>query len=63
VIPGDRDPVLLPRASEHIASVVPGAVLAELAPAKHMGLMERHADFNATVERFVEAQALVRVIA
>ena len=28
VVPGDRDPVLLPRASEHIAAVIPGATLA-----------------------------------
>lgn len=42
VVPGDRDPVLTPDASEHIASVVPGATLSALSPAKHMGLMERH---------------------
>jgi pimeloyl-ACP methyl ester carboxylesterase len=57
VVPGDCDPVLLPRAGEHIASVVPGGALAPLAAAKHMGLMEHHADFDAKVEAFIERQA------
>jgi pimeloyl-ACP methyl ester carboxylesterase len=63
VVPGDRDPVLLPRASEHIAAVVPGATLAVLSPGKHMGLMERHAEFNALLAEFVDARATVRVSA
>jgi pimeloyl-ACP methyl ester carboxylesterase len=63
VVPGDRDPVLLPRASDHIAAVIPGAVLTPLAPAKHMGLMERHDAFNATVAAFMDARATVRLSA
>jgi pimeloyl-ACP methyl ester carboxylesterase len=63
VVPGDRDPVLLPRASDHIASVIPGATLAPLAPAKHMGLIERHDDFDTMLATFVDAQAAVRVSA
>jgi pimeloyl-ACP methyl ester carboxylesterase len=58
VVPGDRDPVLLPQASEHIASVVPGAVLKPLAPAKHMGLMERHDAFDGLLAEFIDAQAV-----
>jgi pimeloyl-ACP methyl ester carboxylesterase len=61
IVPGDRDPVLLPRASAHMASTIPRAALAPLSPAKHMGLMERHAQFDVMVERFIEAQAAVRV--
>ncbi len=61
VIPGDRDPVLLPRASEHIASVIPGATLAVLTPGKHMGLLERHDEFNAMLGSFVDVHAAVRV--
>jgi pimeloyl-ACP methyl ester carboxylesterase len=57
VIPGDRDPVLLPRASEHIAAVIPGAALEALTPAKHMGLMERHEEFDALLAAFTSAQA------
>jgi pimeloyl-ACP methyl ester carboxylesterase len=59
VVPGDRDPVLLPRASDHIASVVPAGTLAPLTAAKHMGLMEHHADFNAKIETFFDRQATV----
>jgi pimeloyl-ACP methyl ester carboxylesterase len=59
VVPGDRDPVLLPRASEHIAAVMPGATLAPLRSAKHMGLMEHHADFDAEVAAFVDRRAAV----
>lgn len=61
VVPGDRDPVLKPDASEHIASVVPGATLVALSPAKHMGLMERHEQFDALVARFCDAHILVPV--
>jgi pimeloyl-ACP methyl ester carboxylesterase len=61
VVPGNRDPVLRPSAGEHIASVIPGATLSVLAPAKHMGLMESHDAFNATVAEFIEAHAAVSV--
>ena len=61
VVPGDRDPVLLPSASEHIASVIAGATVSVLAPAKHMGLMESHDAFNAAVADFIEAHAAVSV--
>jgi pimeloyl-ACP methyl ester carboxylesterase len=54
VIPGDRDPVLLPRASEHIAAVMPDATLAPLNAAKHMGLVEQHAEFDAMLAAFID---------
>ncbi|MEA2721545.1 MAG: hypothetical protein QOJ39_3409 [Candidatus Eremiobacteraeota bacterium] len=63
VVPGNRDPVLLPSASDHIAAVIPGAALATLAPAKHMGLMERHTEFDAVLADFVDGHATVRVAA
>ncbi len=63
VVRGDRDPVLLPRASDHIAAVIPGATLAALTPAKHMGLMERHGEFNAMLADFIEAHAPLAVSA
>jgi pimeloyl-ACP methyl ester carboxylesterase len=61
VVPGDRDPVLRPYASEHMESVIPGATLAALAPAKHMGLMERHAEFDAVIARFIDFHAPIPV--
>ena len=61
VVPGDRDPVLRPYASEHIGSVIPGATLAALAPAKHMGFMERHAEFDAVIARFIDFHAPIPV--
>jgi pimeloyl-ACP methyl ester carboxylesterase len=60
VVPGDRDPVLLPPASNHLASVIPGATLAALTPAKHMGLMERHEQFNGILAAFMDAHAAAR---
>lgn len=60
---GDRDPVLCPSASEHIASVVPGGALATLVPAKHMSLMEGHEAFDDAVTQFVNAHEPVRVSA
>jgi pimeloyl-ACP methyl ester carboxylesterase len=61
VVPGDRDPVLRPDASAHIASVVPGATLVPLPDAKHMGLMERHGQFDAAVLAFCDAREAVAV--
>jgi pimeloyl-ACP methyl ester carboxylesterase len=63
VVSGNRDPVLLPKASEHIAGVVPGAVLDALAPAKHMGFVEHHAAFDELVADFVDARAPAQVSA
>jgi pimeloyl-ACP methyl ester carboxylesterase len=61
VVPGDRDPVLKPRASEHIARVIPGAAQTMLPSAKHMGLLEHHQDFNAVVAAFCDERAAVTV--
>jgi pimeloyl-ACP methyl ester carboxylesterase len=61
VIPGDRDPVLKPEASTHIASVVADGTLVALSPAKHMGLMERHTEFNAVVGDFCATHVSVPV--
>jgi pimeloyl-ACP methyl ester carboxylesterase len=40
VLAGDRDPVCKPEASKRMQREIPGAQLAQLAPAKHMGLIE-----------------------
>jgi pimeloyl-ACP methyl ester carboxylesterase len=50
VIAGDRDQATLPEASRRIHETVPGALLVELAPGGHLGLVEQH-------ERFAEAVA------
>ena len=63
VVPGDRDPVLRPYASEQIASVVPDGTLVALSPAKHMGLMERHDAFNALLAGFCDAHGMVSEVA
>ena len=52
VVAADRDRTTIPEASERIAGGVPGADLATLAPARHMGLIERHAEFSDLVARF-----------
>jgi pimeloyl-ACP methyl ester carboxylesterase len=57
VVAGDQDVTTKPEASEHIALEVPGATLATLSPARHMGLIERHPQFAELVEQFVDAHS------
>jgi pimeloyl-ACP methyl ester carboxylesterase len=52
VLAGDRDPVCKPEASERMEREIPGAELAKLAPAKHMGLIEHHTRFAEIVSKF-----------
>ena len=55
VIIGDKDTTTLPEAGQFIASAIPNAQLATLAPAKHMGLIEHHNRFNELVANFVDS--------
>ncbi|MGE3818905.1 MAG: alpha/beta fold hydrolase [Isosphaeraceae bacterium] len=55
VVVGDKDSTTTPEAGEFIASRIPGAKLVTLSPAKHMGLIEHHDQFNQLVAEFVEA--------
>jgi pimeloyl-ACP methyl ester carboxylesterase len=59
VVAGDRDRTTVPEASRRIAEGVPGAELVTLAPARHMGLLEHHAEFTRLVTRFVETAGKV----
>jgi pimeloyl-ACP methyl ester carboxylesterase len=52
VLAGDRDPVCTPEASERMQRDIPGAQMARLAPAKHMGLIEHHTHFAKIVSQF-----------
>ncbi len=52
VVVGDRDPVCRPDAGERIAREVPGARLVRLTPARHMGVIEHHAEFARAVAGF-----------
>jgi pimeloyl-ACP methyl ester carboxylesterase len=52
VVPGDRDPVCLPEASERMHQEMKSAHLTPLAPAKHMGLLEHHAHFVEHIAEF-----------
>lgn len=54
VVPGDRDPVCLPAASERIQQGIKGAQLATLTPAKHMGLLEHNERFIEEVKAFAQ---------
>ncbi len=54
VVGGDKDVTTIPEASRKIAADVPGADLLMLAPARHMGLIERHDEFGRRVVRFCE---------
>ena len=63
VIVGDQDTTTKPEAGEFISSHVPGAELATLSPAKHMGLIEHHDRFDRLVAEFAtrcQTAAVVR---
>jgi pimeloyl-ACP methyl ester carboxylesterase len=52
VVAGNKDPVCMPEASERMHRDIPGAQIAKLAPAKHMGLIEHHTQFAKIVREF-----------
>jgi pimeloyl-ACP methyl ester carboxylesterase len=52
VVAGNKDPVCMPEASERMQRDIPGARIAQLAPAKHMGLIEHHTQFAKIVSEF-----------
>jgi pimeloyl-ACP methyl ester carboxylesterase len=52
VVVGDRDSVCKPEAGERMHRDIPGAQLTQLAPAKHMGLIEHHTRFAEIVRTF-----------
>lgn len=54
VVIGDRDITTLPEAGRFISQGVPDAQLATLAPARHLGLVEHHGQFDELVARFAE---------
>ena len=55
VLAGDRDPVCKPEASQRMQRDIPGAELAHLRPAKHMGLIEHHTKFAEIVGNFASS--------
>ena len=55
VVVGDQDSTTPPEAGQHIAETIPGAQLATLSPARHMGLIERHQTFDPLLARFSKA--------
>lgn len=57
VVAADQDITTIPAASKQIADGVPGAELATLAPAKHLGLIEHHAELSRLVEAFCDRHA------
>jgi pimeloyl-ACP methyl ester carboxylesterase len=52
VIPADHDPLCTPEASQYMASRIPGADLAALPAAKHMGHTEHDAEFARLLDGF-----------
>ena len=55
MVVGDKDTTTPPEAGQYIASHIPGAELATLSPARHMGLIEQHQAFDPLLARFSEA--------
>lgn len=54
VVVGDRDTTTPPDCGEFMAQQIPASERATLAPARHMGLIERHPDFDAALARFAD---------
>jgi len=52
IVAADRDITTLPEASEFLNRGIPGSTLVVLAPARHMGLVERHERFDEVVAEF-----------
>lgn len=52
VLAGDKDSVCKPEASQRMQREIPHAQLAELTPAKHMGLIEHHTHFAKVIRKF-----------
>ena len=57
VVVADRDTTTVPQAGVRIARGIPGARLVTLAPARHMGLLERHDEFAGVVGEFCDRVA------
>ena len=55
IVAGDQDTTTLPDASAFMQASIPGAQLTTLAPAKHQGLLEHHAQFAQRVAAFCDA--------
>jgi len=54
VVVGDQDTTTLPAAGQFIRRGIPDCRLETLAPAKHLGLFEHHARFDALLAGFVD---------
>lgn len=57
VVIADQDVTTLPEAGKRIAEAIPGAQLKTLAPGRHMGLIERHDEFNALISEFASSRS------
>ena len=57
VVAGDRDPLTKPEASARIRTDVPNARLVTLSPAKHLGLIEHHAQFAKELRQLAQHSA------
>ena len=55
IVAGDQDTTTLPDASTFMQAAIPDAQLTTLAPAKHQGLLEHHAQFAQRVAAFCDA--------
>jgi pimeloyl-ACP methyl ester carboxylesterase len=53
VVAGDKDSTTLPEASLTMEAAIPGAKMATLNPAKHMGFMEHHDAYDSLLKSFI----------
>ncbi len=53
IVAGDKDSTTLPDASHAMKAAIPGAKMATLYPAKHMGFMEHHDAYDSLLKSFI----------
>lgn len=54
ILDGEQDTTTLPEASQQMQQSIPNAVLRPMQPAAHLGVLERNAEYNAEIARFVD---------
>ena len=55
IVAGERDSTTKPEASEQMRSIISGARMITLSPAKHLGLIEHHQEYAKAVREFAYA--------
>jgi pimeloyl-ACP methyl ester carboxylesterase len=55
IVTADQDTTTIPAASEHMKQRIPNSELAMMHPGAHLGVLERHAEYNRAIGEFAAA--------